>query len=179
MARPTGDLPLINAPTISKWSTHFSRRGLNKGTTVLLSGSTAERFVPLCRLQRLHAQARLESSSAPRCCRAMMCSTWKGPVTSIRSGKRQYSHRPARRVHGPAAGVLATSTRFSADELLSRFELKRGNHVTDFNQRVILVFFFWRKRSFFRFHAQFLHPSAGQFILAQLTHCLGCLPTHL
>jgi hypothetical protein len=74
---------------------------------------------------------------------------------------------------GPVAGVLVTLTRFSADKLLPRFELKRGNDIADFNQSVIFTLFFRRKLAFTGFGTKFLHSPADQFVLTQLRHGFG------
>ena len=52
------------------------------------------------------------------------------------SGSIRNGLQPAR---APAAGTWATSGGPGAGELLARLELKRGDHVAQFNERVVLT----------------------------------------
>jgi len=67
VARPIALNPTTRIPTMAKCSCQASRRGWNSGTTVFVSGSIAERFGPLWKLQRWQAQARFSALVAPPC----------------------------------------------------------------------------------------------------------------
>ena len=97
VARPIGVRPIITGPSKQKCSDQMSCRGLKSATRCPVSGSILVRFGPLCALQSGQASARLDESSLPPCCRAVMCSIWKVRKGAAAWSKRQYSHLNAAR----------------------------------------------------------------------------------
>ena len=72
VTRATRVRPVSRGPSHLKCADHTSRRGWNRRTISLVSGSTPATFGPLKRLQWMHDNARFSSSVLPPCCRAMM-----------------------------------------------------------------------------------------------------------
>jgi len=96
VAVPIGVIACISRPFNRKCSRQRSSRGLKKRTNPPVSQSTEPTSLPLFRLQKAHAKARLSGSDGPPCFKLMMWSTWH-PAKVSSSWIKQYSHRwPAR-----------------------------------------------------------------------------------
>lgn len=172
VTRPEGDRPRIVASANSKWSSQRSRRGLNNGTSSLVSGSTPERLVPLWRLQRQQAQARFEGRRLRDAGERRYVQRERDrpirffrAIGSIRSGP---SPAPV-----PVGGSPEKSRGICFSQLAARFELKGGNNITDFNQRIVFPTLFRGECSGAGLVAQDLHPLTREFVLSQFGHCPG------
>ena len=97
-----------------------------------------------CSLHRSQARARLLVLSLPACCRATMCSTWKGISGVAFCGIRQYSHRSPARCHTNSRVVASILLGWILGKELASLRLNDRNHVNRFDEILVLGVFFWR-----------------------------------